>query len=315
VNLTGVLHSDVAWLIAAMLVDLFLGEPAAAIHPVVWMGRVTKQAERRVRNGGPIVQLVAGSFIALGVPCLFAGGSVLALRATTRWPLVTFVVGVWLLKSTAAFTALGAAGAKMRQHLPRGELDQARRSLGSLCSRDAADLDDQALIAGTIESLAENASDSIVAPLFYFALFGLPGAMFYRAVNTLDAMIGYRGRYEYLGKASARLDDLLNLAPARLTAFLLLIAGAATGQDARRGWRILWRDGGKTASPNAGRPMAVMAGLLGVALEKRGAYRLGDPTLSLAPATIDAAWRLVTVAASLAFVAATAMLVTHGHAF
>jgi adenosylcobinamide-phosphate synthase len=314
-NLTALLRSDAAWLVAAMVVDRFFGEPPAAIHPVVWMGRVTKQAERRLRSPVPLVQLVAGSFIALGVPALFAGGSMLALRATARWPLVTFVVGVWLLKSTAAFKALGAAGAQMRDHLQRGALDQARRSLGSLCSRDGSALDEEALIAGTIESLAENASDSVVAPLFYFALFGLPGAMFYRAVNTLDAMIGYHGRFEYLGKASARLDDLLNLAPARLTAFLLLVAGAATGQDARRGCRILWRDGGKTESPNAGRPMATMAGLLGVQLEKRGAYRLGDPITPLAPATIGAAWRVVTVAASLAFVAATAVLVTYGHAF
>lgn len=308
------MSSEVTWLVTAMLIDTLLGEPPAALHPVVWMGRTIKAAERLVRSREPAVELAAGALIALVVPSLFAGGSALALRLTGQWPVLSFCVAVCMLKSTAALKALGTAAFKVRDCLRLGELEQARQSLSSLCSRDASTLDRSALCAGTIESLAENASDSVVAPLFYFALFGVPGAMFYRAVNTLDAMIGYHGRYEYLGKASARLDDLLNLAPARLTAFLLLVAGAATGRDARRGWRIWRRDGGKTESPNAGRPMAVMAGLLGVELEKPGAYRLGDPIHAVDPEKIDAAWRLVTVAAGEALVATAAVLVaTHGH--
>jgi adenosylcobinamide-phosphate synthase len=156
--------------------------------------------------------------------------------------------------------------------------------------------------------VAENASDSFVAPVFFYALFGLPGAVFYRAVNTLDAMIGYRGRYEWLGKASARLDDALNWIPARITAALLLAGGAVMGLDARRGARILARDGALTESPNAGRPMAAMAGLLGVELTKAGHYRLGDPLEPLAPAQIDRAWRAVCAAAVLAVAGALAIL-------
>src|SRR4029077_4357780 len=167
---------------------------------------------------------------------------------------------------------LGAAAHRVSRALARGDLAAARQGLASLCSRDPAALDGPALAAATIESLAENASDSVVAPLFYFALFGIPGAVFYRAVNTLDAMIGYHGRYEYLGKAAARFDDLLNLIPARLTAWLLLGAGSLTAADATRGWSICRRDGGNTESPNAGRPMAAMAGLLGVELVKAGHY-------------------------------------------
>jgi adenosylcobinamide-phosphate synthase len=176
-------------------------------------------------------------------------------------------------------------------------------ALASLCSRDPAALDAGQLAAAATESLAENASDSFVAPLFYYALLGVPGAIGYRAVNTLDAMIGYRGRYEYLGKAAARLDDVLNWIPARITAALLVVAGALTGRDAAGGWRVLRRDGGRTASPNAGRPMAAMAGLLGVALDKPGHYRLGDGPAPTA-AAIAAAWRVVTVAAALAAAAA-----------
>src|SRR5205807_4109329 len=115
----------------------------------------------------------------------------------------------------------------------------------------------------------------------------------YRAVNTLDAMVGYRGQFEALGKASARLDDLANYLPARLTAGLLLLVGWLLGKDAAEGWRILRRDGARTPSPNAGRPMSVMAGLLGVELEKKGVYVLGDPRQPLTPATVREAWRIV----------------------
>jgi len=119
-------------------------------------------------------------------------------------------------------------------------------------------------------------TDSYVAPWLAFALFGLPGAAAYRALNTLDSMIGYRGRYEHLGKASARLDDLVNLLPARLAALLMLAAGALRRLPARRGSRIALRDRRRTASPNAGWTIGAFAGLLGVALEKAGHYRIGD---------------------------------------
>jgi adenosylcobinamide-phosphate synthase len=169
-------------------------------------------------------------------------------------------------------------------------------------------------VAATIESVAENASDSFVAPLFYYALFGVPGAIAYRAVNTLDAMIGYHGRYEYLGKASARLDDVLNWIPARITALLLVAAGWLTGEAASRGWFIWQRDGSATESPNAGRPMAVMAGLLGVELQKAEHYRLGDPVDPLSVAKIGNACRILHVAAALSFVL-TSVLIGARHVY
>jgi adenosylcobinamide-phosphate synthase len=142
----------------------------------------------------------------------------------------------------------------------------------------------------------------------------LPGAVFYRAANTLDAMIGYHGIYEWLGKTAARQDDLLNLVPARLTTLLILLAGWITGKDARRGWRVLRRDARKTESPNAGRPMATMAGLLGVELEKVGHYRLGDRVEALSVSKIDEAWRVVSVAGVFAF-SLVAIALGAGHAF
>jgi len=303
-----VLRSEALSLAGAMAIDWFLGEPPSRLHPVVWMGRCVRAAERRVKSRAPLVELAAGLCIAIIVPSAFAVGAAALLHAVGPWPVAWFVAVVWLLKSTIALRALGGAAREVRDPLRRGDLPAARRGLGSLCSRDASALGEAALVAGAVESVAENASDSVVAPLFYFVLFGVPGAVFYRAVNTLDAMIGYHGRYEYLGKAAARLDDLLNLVPARLTAALLLLAGAILGHDARHGWRILRRDGGKTESPNAGRPMAAMAGLLGVALEKEGQYRLGDGIERLEAAKIDAAWRVVVVASGLAIAIAISLV-------
>jgi adenosylcobinamide-phosphate synthase len=289
-----------AVLVAALLIDVLLGEPPAALHPVVWMGRLAGRLERRALRLSRSAQLVAGGLIALILPAGFAIGSALLLLAASRWPMVEFAVAVLLLKPMFALRELGRAARRVRDSLASGRLDRAREDLRSLCSRDPSRLDEPLIVAGAVESVAENLSDSVVAPLLFYALFGLPGAVFYRAVNTLDAMIGYHGRHEYLGKAAARLDDLLNIVPARLTALLLLLAGPLSGASLPRGWRILRRDGARTESPNAGRPMAAMAGLLGVELEKRGHYRLGDPIHGLAAHTIDRAWRTARVSVCLA---------------
>ena len=144
-----------------------------------------------------------------------------------------------------------------------------------LVSRDATELSEPLVAAAAIESVAENTTDSFIAPWLAFALIGLPGAFAYRAVNTLDSMIGYRGEYEYLGKASARLDDLLNLIPARISAGLLLLAGAVSGSRVGQGWQTALREHRLTASPNAGWTIAAMAGLLSVSLEKPGNYLIG----------------------------------------
>jgi len=304
--------SSVVVLGSALALDWFVGEPPARLHPVVWMGRVATWGERALFKGGPVRQLAAGFAVAVVIPGAFAAGAAWLIGSLEDWPVVSAVTSIWLLKSTFAFAALGQAARRVEQALRRGDLASGREALASLCSRDGSALGAEGVAAAAVESVAENASDSVVAPLFYFALLGLPGAVFYRAVNTLDAMIGYRGRYEYYGKAAARLDDLLNLVPARLTAGVILFAGLLSGRDARRGFRIMVRDRRKTESPNAGWPMAAMAGLLGVELVKEGHYRLGDPLQVVAPRHIETAWRLVVGASLMVFAAVIA--VTAGRA-
>jgi adenosylcobinamide-phosphate synthase len=135
-----------------------------------------------------------------------------------------------------------------------------------------------------------------VAPLFYFLIFGIPGAIAYRVVNTLDAVIGYHGKYEYSGKFAARLDDVLNFIPARLTALLLVSAGFLSRRDGRKSWQVACDEHKKTESPNAGWPMAAMAGALSVQLEKVGHYKLGEANALLMPETIDISLELMQIA-------------------
>ena len=166
----------------------------------------------------------------------------------------------------------------------RGDLAAARAALArDLVSRRTEDLAEGQVASAAVESVAENLTDGFVAPLCFFLAFGLPGALVYRAINTADAMLGYReGTLEEFGKLAARLDDVLNLIPARLSAGAIVLAAPFGGGDARRAFTVMRRDQGLTASPNAGWTMAAMAGGLGVAIEKAGAYRLGDGALPTA---------------------------------
>jgi len=284
----------------AYALDRAFGEPPNAVHPVAWMGSLIARGKTWALRGPRLAQLTRGVVLALAVPSFFAACAYALLRSAARAPLLELALTVALLKPMFAVRSLGDAAFAVRDALDRHDLPAARRALGSLCSRRADDLNEEQLVAATIESVAENASDSIVAPLFFFACAGVPGAVFYRAVNTLDAMVGYHGTLEYAGKASARLDDLLNLVPARVTALLLLIAGLLSGQSPRGGARVLVRDARRTESPNAGWPMATMAGLLGVQLVKVDHYSLGDATRPLSTAQITAAWRVSSLASWLA---------------
>jgi adenosylcobinamide-phosphate synthase len=275
-----------AVLVAACL-DL-LGEPPAALHPVVWYGwlieRMVKVAPR-----GNLTQLLYGMGMVTGaalttlIPAWAVHHLAKRMRAVLlgrerpgyAFLLYALIEGV-CLKPLFALRMLVDTGRTVRLALERDDLPQARVALRSLVSRDRSQLSSEQVGAAAIESLAENLSDSVVAPLFYFALFGLPGAATYRLVNTFDAMIGYHGRYEYLGKAAARLDDLLNMLPSRLTALLILGLAPLFGGSRQAGWRIWRRDARKTASPNAGHPMAAAAGALRVQLTKVEHYTLGD---------------------------------------
>ena len=248
--------------------------------------------------------------LALLIPGFWAGAAWLAAWGLREaHPLAYVLGGALLFKSTFAVGMLHRVAATTRGLLASDDLPALRENMRSLVSRDVSAMTPGQAIAATVESVSENTTDSFVGPWLAFALFGLPGAFAYRAVNTLDSMIGYRGEYEYLGKAAARLDDLVNLVPARLTALLLALGSLVLpGQRAGGAWRIMWRDHARTASPNAGWTMSGMAGALGVALEKEGHYTLGDATRALEPQDITRAVQSMYLVAALGILIGLAII-------
>ena len=272
---------DVLVLLLALLLDLTLGEPPNRLHPTVWIGKTVALAERVAPGpqAATAAQLIYGGAMALLIPAVWGAAAwAVSFGLLQLHPLAYLVVVAALLKTTFSVRMLHRVAADIGRILTAGDVAVARRQMSALVSRDTSQLTVGQMAAGAIESVAENITDSVVGPLLAFALFGLPGAAAYRAVNTLDSMVGYHGRYEYLGKASARLDDLVNLIPARLAAALLWLAAVGIpGMAGGRAWRIMLAHRGRTESPNAGWTMAAMAGGLGVTLEKVGHYRLGDP--------------------------------------
>lgn len=300
---------NVAVLLIALALDILLPEPPNAVHPVVWMGRLISVMERPLKRLGNAAAFSLGVLIAVLVPTLFAAAAWLAAIALFALGDIPFLIGMAaLLKTTFAVRGLANAARETQRSIEDADIHLARHSLRGLVSRDATELSEPLVAAAAIESVAENTTDSFIAPWLAFALLGLPGAFAYRAVNTLDSMIGYRGRYEYLGKASARLDDLLNLIPARISAGLLLLAGALSGCPIRQGWRTALREHRLTASPNAGWTIAAMAGLLSVSLEKPGHYRLGGEYGEPVAPDIGRSVRLAYIVAALGMIVAIGIL-------
>jgi adenosylcobinamide-phosphate synthase len=254
----------------ALALDAALGEPPR-LHPVVGMGNLLAALRRRSRAASPAGELAEG---AAGLAAV-VGGSVLtavaAQRLLRRLPGGVALIGeAGALSTLLALRGLRVAVEGVREALDAGDVADARaRAARDLVSRDTSELAASELAGAAIQSLAENLSDSVVAPLLAYAAGGLPAAAAYRALNTADAMWGYRTpEYLYRGRAAARADDLVNLIPARLTALYI----AVQSPQRRAAVRAALREHGLAPSPNGGWPMAAMAGGLGVRLVKRGSY-------------------------------------------
>ncbi len=256
----------------ALAVDLIFGEPPTRVHPVVWMGQLLKFAQSKWHAVTPHAQVVEGAlWWLLGAVCITGSASIVAYLVTRlpSWLEVTLLA--ILLKPLFSLRSLLNAVRAVQYPLIALNLAEARRLLSwHLVSRDTSALSEHEIAGAVIESLFENLSDSVIAPLLCFLIGGLPLVALYRFANTADAMWGYRTpTLEYAGKVAAHADDLLNLIPARITGLCLALASQRL-----ESWRVMLRDGMVTASPNAGIPMAAGAGALGVRLEKRGVYAL-----------------------------------------
>lgn len=264
-------------MVLAVALDQLLTDPPNRWHPVAWIGGLLGWGRARLQYGSAPGLLLRGAVLLMGVAVL-AWGSAWTFSIVARslgW--FGVILEALALKLLISLCGLTHACRSVETALSTGDLDQARRLVGyQLVSRATGSLDGGQVASATIESAAENLTDAFVAPLCFYLAFGLGGACVYRAINTADAMLGYRdGPLEFFGKASARLDDLLNLIPARLAALAIVVAAALADERGRDAWATMVRDHGRTESPNAGWTMSAMAGALGVILEKPGAYRLG----------------------------------------
>ncbi|PZA06021.1 cobalamin biosynthesis protein CobD [Meiothermus sp. PNK-Is4] len=251
-----------------MLLDWRFGEPPAGLHPVVWMGHYLRWAGRGLPGQPPRAAFVLGALgwlLGASLVVLAYGGLERLIAPLPFW--AGALLGALLLKPLFAFRMLLEEVRRVEEALGEG-LEAGRRRLSRIVSRDTRGLDEAEVREGALESLSENLSDSLVAPLFWFALLGLPGAALYRFANTADAMWGYRGAWEWAGKFAARADDLLSWLPARLTALILWLCRPAFSLAALR------EQARQTPSPNAGWPMAALALGLGVRLGKPGVYLL-----------------------------------------
>ncbi|GAA4742971.1 cobalamin biosynthesis protein [Modestobacter marinus] len=257
-----------AGLVLGTLADLVLADPRRG-HPVAGFGRAAAALERRVWRDS---RAAGAGYAAVCVGTATALGAVLH-RATADRPAARTVVTAAATWAVLGGTSLSRAADTMAGHLAAGDLPAARAHLPTLAGRDPRGLGEPELVRATVESVAENTSDAAVAPLFWGAVAGLPGLLGYRAANTLDAMVGYRSpRYARFGWAAARLDDVLNWAPARLTALLTVAVAPLAGGSPAGAWRAWQRDGAAHPSPNAGRCEAALAGALELRLGGRNVY-------------------------------------------
>ncbi|WP_449240580.1 adenosylcobinamide-phosphate synthase CbiB [Desulfoscipio gibsoniae] len=262
--------------IIGFVIDLLVGDPPRLPHPVVYIGRSIACLDKLARKitSSPRGLKAAGAGIAIAVVVGSFGFTALVLWAIGQVNYYVYLLlGAWIVSTTVAARGLADAAGAIRQLLLAGDDTAARRRVGWIVGRDTEAMDRGQMVRATVETAAENINDAVVAPLFYACLGGPALAMAYRAVNTLDSMLGYKNdKYLHLGWASARLDDLAGYIPARLTGLALLFAAWLSGRDWRRAVRAWVRDAAKHPSPNSGIPESVMAGAIHIRLGGRNVY-------------------------------------------
>ena len=295
------------------LLDLALADPEGMPHPVVYMGRTVTALEGFLRPRLPKTakgELLGGAVLAAVLPSgtfvLASGACELAKRIHPAAGLALETLWCW---QSLALKGLAAESGRVQDALERGDLPAARKAVGRIVGRDTEELTAEGVAKAAVETVAENFSDGVAAPLLYMLLGGAPLALAYKAVNTMDSMVGYKNdRYLHFGRAAARLDDLANLVPSRLAALCWIGGAFLTGQDGKNAWRIWRRDRRNHASPNAAQTESACAGALGVQLAGPASYfgepvdkpTIGDPGRTVEPADITRANHMLRAAGVLA---------------
>jgi len=278
---------SIAIIFFALTIDFTLGDPKNKFHPTAWIGSLIAKITPSLKNssntleklGGIILIIISSAIVASLIILLDAGINMITTDYLSI--IISIIVGGILLKTTIAIKGMEKHALAVVNSLENNNIISARNNLSMIVKRNTKDLDENHVFSGVVESISENTVDGITGPLFYFGLFGLPGAFVYRVINTADSMIGYRTNiFKNIGWFAANCDTILNYIPSRLTGFVMIFSAMILGYDWKRSYKIMIRDGGKTQSPNAGYPMAAIAGALGTRFEKIDHYFLGDGKVS-----------------------------------
>ncbi len=293
--------------------DLLLADPEGMPHPVVYMGRAITALEGVLRPRLPKTprgELLGGAVLAAALPAgTFAAASGACRAARRLHPAAGFALETLWCWQALALKGLAAESGRVQAELERGDLPAARKAVARIVGRDTEALPAEGVAKAAVETVAENFSDGVAAPLFYLLIGGAPLALAYKAVNTMDSMVGYKNdRYLYFGRAAARLDDAANYLPSRLAALCWIGGAFLTGQDGRGAWRIWRRDRRNHASPNSAQTESACAGALGVQLAGPASYfgkrvdkpAIGDPGRHVEPEDIARANRTLYAAGGLA---------------
>jgi adenosylcobinamide-phosphate synthase len=281
-------------LFLALILDLLFGEPPESLHPTVWIGKSIGFLKSRLKGSNPRVEKIKGIILGLTVIISFAFVAHIMLFLLRQYLIVYIIFASLLLKTTFAIKCMDNLSRPIGKAIKEGRMEDAKTMLRRIVRRDPTKFDDQKIISATVECVAESTVDGITSPLFYYSILGVPLAIAYRAINTLDSMVGYKDKEHInLGWFSARMDSLANYIPARITAVLMVVSAWLLHEDWRRSWEVLKRDRNKTESPNAGWTMSAMAGAFNAQLEKPGFYILGDPVNPLKPDHIPRSIRIM----------------------
>jgi len=286
----------------AFLIDILIEDPLGSLHPVAAIGRLIKTIERVLRKWGTSERLAGVILAILVVGITFLLVNLIIKIATLLSAPIGFFVSALLISLAISPRGLSRVAKQIKDALTAQNLSKARFLVGKIVGRDTGGLTDSEIIRAAIESVAENIVDGVVAPLFYAFIGGAPLAFAYRAINTLDSMVGYKNaQYIHLGWASARLDDLANLIPARISLILISIAALFCGKSPIQALRIAFRDGKNHDSPNSGFAEAAVAGAIGIRLGGINYYQgkasfkgyFGDPVDELSIIQIEETCQLL----------------------
>ena len=290
----------------ALLLDFLMGDPKTKYHPTAWIGKLIAVLVPFSRNNSPKKELLGGILIVFAVVAIVStllvaldfGISLLTIDIISL--VVSIVVGSILLKTTIAIRGMQKHALSVVDALEKDDLDSARNHLSMIVKRNTKHLDKNHISSAVLESVSENTVDGITGPLFYYAIFGLPGAFVYRAINTIDSMVGYKtSLFRNIGWFGANCDTILNYIPSRLTGLVMILSALILGYNWKESFYIMRRDGKKLESPNAGFPIAALAGALGTKLEKINYYAVGDGNIELTKSHIISAIRLMKVSSIL----------------